>query len=85
MTPCRLSCARSFAAPSSTTSVREELGNVLKCVRRLHQRISVSALPGQQPNFSVPDQGDTERGFGSVHALRLNELRRRYDPAGRIV
>jgi hypothetical protein len=77
--------AQFFVNLIGTTSVREELGNVLERVRRLHERISVSALPGQQPNFSVPDQGDTERWFGSAHALRLEELRRRYDPTGRFV
>jgi FAD/FMN-containing dehydrogenase len=49
-------------------------------IRDLHMRLSAHALPGTMPNFADHDDRDMIARFGRDHAVRLQDLRRRYDP-----
>lgn len=51
-------------------------------IRALYDRMSREALPSTLPNFSDQDDTDDVRGFGRLHATRLESLRHRLDPAG---
>jgi FAD/FMN-containing dehydrogenase len=51
-------------------------------VRDLHARLSRGALPGSLPNFAAPEDADARSFFGNEHALRLEAIRKKYDPNG---
>jgi FAD/FMN-containing dehydrogenase len=63
----------------------EEFGEVSERVRRLHDRIASSALPGLLPNFSDRDDGDVTSRLDTARVQRIGSLRRRYDPQGLFV
>jgi FAD/FMN-containing dehydrogenase len=51
-------------------------------IRDLHARLAAHAMSGGMPNFSGSDDQDALVRFGTDHALRLHEVRKRYDPQG---
>jgi FAD/FMN-containing dehydrogenase len=51
-------------------------------IRALYGRVSLGALPGTLANFSDQEDADEARRFGPERAVRLEALRRRYDPGG---
>jgi FAD/FMN-containing dehydrogenase len=59
-----------------------EVAGLRERVRTLYGRLSRDASAGMLPNFSDQDDTDETRRFGRRHAVRLESLRRRYDPAG---
>ena len=63
----------------------EEFGDVRERVRRLHEQLAPSALPGLLPNFSALDDGDVTARLDAARAQRIGSLRRRYDPEGLFV
>lgn len=62
----------------------EEFPTVRERVRTLHERIGAGALPRPLPNFSDRDDGRVGEQLGAASAERLQALRRRYDPVGRL-
>lgn len=63
----------------------EEFAEVRERVRRLHDRIVPSALPGLLPNFTDRDDGDVTSRLDGARVQRIGSLRRRYDPRGLFV
>jgi hypothetical protein len=61
----------------------EEFLSARARVRALHESIEDGALERVLPNFSDRDDGHVVDQLGPASALRLRELRARYDPAGR--
>ena len=67
------------------TPWREGFAELRERVRRLHDQLSPSALPGVLPNFSDRDDGDVTARLDVSRAQRIASLRRRYDPQGLFV
>jgi hypothetical protein len=61
----------------------EEFAVMRERVRALHDRMSCGAMARPLPNFSDRDDGSVADQLGPASAVRLRELRARYDPAGR--
>ncbi len=67
-----------------TTQWPEEFAAMRDDVRAFHERMAGGALPRMLPNFSDRDDGLVADQLGPESALRLQTLRRRYDPSGRL-
>lgn len=63
----------------------DEFAELRERVRRLHDQLTPSALPGLLPNFSDQDDGDVTARLDVARAQRIGSLRRRYDPHGLFV
>jgi hypothetical protein len=63
----------------------EEFPLTRERVRALHDRLATGALPSPLPNFSDRDDGSVVDQLAPTSAVRLGELRTRYDSAGRFV
>lgn len=63
----------------------EEFAELRERVRRLHDRLTPSALPGLLPNFSDRDDGNVTARLDAARAQRIGSLRQRYDPQGLFV
>ncbi len=63
------------------TAWSEEFPRLRENVRKLHEQIVPRALPRMLPNFSSQDDGDLTRGSDAPHGVRLDALRKRYDPS----
>lgn len=77
--------AEFFVNLIGATPWSEEFGEVRERVRRLHDRLTPSALPGLLPNFSDQDDVGVTARLDAVRAQRIGSLRRRYDPQGMFV
>lgn len=64
--------------PEEFVSMREQM-------RALNERVAAGALARRLPNFSDRDDGCVAEQLGPEVAVRLQALRRRYDPGGRFV
>lgn len=67
-----------------TTQWPEEFAPMRDGMRELHDRMAAGALPRMLPNFSDRDDGRVADQLGPEFAARLQALRSRYDPAGRL-
>lgn len=75
--------AGAFVNLIGATQWTEEFPLLRERTRALHERIARDALPRLFPNFSGRDDGRVADQLGPATAERLQDLRRRYDPAGR--
>lgn len=77
--------AQFFVNLVGATPWPDELDELRDRVRRLHDQLAPSALPGLLPNFSDRDDGDVTARLDAARAQRIGSLRRRYDPQGLFV
>ncbi|MBS0393256.1 MAG: FAD-binding oxidoreductase [Proteobacteria bacterium] len=75
--------ARFFVNLIGVTPWADAYPALREAVRDLHGRLQSHALPGLLPNFSGYDDGPVPDQLTATLAVRLQALRRRYDPAAR--
>jgi FAD binding domain len=64
------------------TDAASAVGTLRAGIRALHESVAGDALPSILANFADADDTGDVRRFGSQNAVRLESLRKKYDPSG---